>query len=131
MFVQARDSVEGSGCRGDGCQIPPSVHDQPGQSETVMLVLPILWHVTVGRDPIRVLVFFFHFFIARLDSHLETITPVVSTPVWTLTVMRTSISSLTVSTVVHSALDLGYMLFIHFSVYVDALQLLEHSRGRW
>lgn len=53
MFVQARDSVEGSGCRGDGYQIPPSVHDQPGQSETVMLVLPILWHVTDGRDPIR------------------------------------------------------------------------------
>lgn len=91
-FVQTRDSVEGRGCHGDGHQIPQSVYDQPCQGETVMSVLPFLGCVEAQQGVTKGFVI-----LSRLDFHLETITQVASTPVWTLIATRTSIRSLIVS----------------------------------
>ncbi len=38
-FIQTRDSVKGSGCCGDGHQIPQSLYDQLRQGEKMIAVL--------------------------------------------------------------------------------------------
>lgn len=85
-FVQAWDSFEGRRCCGDGHQIPQSVYDQPSQGETVMSVLPLIRCIEAKQGVTKSIVF-----LSRLDFHLELITQVASTPVWTLTATRTSI----------------------------------------